>query len=120
VVGEETIQPQNSGGTDMTCNIDVNGTSFGHASSFAPQNHDENATPVALVTTTNPSGTAVQLICDANLNPIMTPGAAIYAIPVAAINRARALGTAVEVDGLARDVSDQSFDHRAAISPSRH
>jgi hypothetical protein len=86
VIGAETIQPQNSGGTDMVCNIDVNGTSFGHASSFAPQAHDENATPVALITTTNASGTAIQLICDAGGNPILSPGASIYALPIAAIN----------------------------------
>jgi hypothetical protein len=81
VIGEETIQPQNSGGTDLTCNIDVNGNSLGHASQFAPQNHDANVTPVALATITSASGTAIQLVCDTNLNPILTPGASIVAIP---------------------------------------
>jgi hypothetical protein len=40
--------------------------------------------PVALATTIGPN-TAIQLVCDTGGASTFTPGAAIYAIPVAAV-----------------------------------
>lgn len=85
VIGEETVSIVATGGGTLVCNINQNGSSIGHASQTAGNNQPQSVSPVALATTTGPN-TAIQLVCDTGGASTFTPGAAIYAIPVAAVN----------------------------------
>jgi len=85
VIGEETVSIAASGGGSLVCNINQNGSSIGHASQTAGNNLPQSVSPVALATTTGPN-TAIQLVCDTGGASTFTPGAAIYAIPLAAAN----------------------------------
>jgi hypothetical protein len=85
VIGEETVSLNETGGGSLVCNIDQNGSSIGHASQTAGDNLPQSVSPVALATTTG-SNTALELVCDTGGAATFTPGAAIYAIPVAAVN----------------------------------
>lgn len=85
VIGEETVSIGATGGGSLVCNINQNGNSIGHASQTAGNNLPQSVSPVALATTTGPN-TAIQLVCDTGGASTFTPGAAIYAIPVAAVN----------------------------------
>ena len=86
VIGEETVSISQSGGGTLVCNIDQSGNSIGHATQTAAANlAPQSVSPVALATTTG-ANTAIQLVCDTGGAATFTPGAAIYAIPVAAVN----------------------------------
>ena len=85
VIGEETVSIAATGGGTLVCNINQNGNSIGHASQTAGSGDPQSVSPVALATTTGPN-TAIQLVCDTGGASTFTPGAAIYAIPVAAVN----------------------------------
>jgi hypothetical protein len=85
VIGEETVSLNETGGGSLVCNIDQNGSSIGHASQTAGDALPQSVSPVALATTTGPN-TALELVCDTGGAATFTPGAAIYAIPVAAVN----------------------------------
>lgn len=85
VIGEETASISLTGGGTLVCNIDQNGNSIGHASQTAGNGDPQSVSPVALATTTGPN-TALELVCDTGGAATFTPGAAIYVIPVAAVN----------------------------------
>jgi hypothetical protein len=85
VIGEETVSINATGGGTLVCNINQNGNSIGHASQTAGNAAPQSVSPVALATTTG-ANTAIQLVCDTGGASTFTPGAAIYAIPVAAVN----------------------------------
>jgi hypothetical protein len=85
VIGEETVTINQTGGGSLICNINQNGTSIGHASQTAGENLPQSVSPVALATTTGPNA-ALELVCDTGGAATFTPGAAIYAIQVAALN----------------------------------
>jgi hypothetical protein len=85
VIGEETVSIGATGGGSLVCNINQNSTSIGHASQTAGDGLPQSVSPVALATTTGPN-TALELVCDTGGATTFTPGAAIYAIPVAAVN----------------------------------
>ncbi len=85
VVGQETASINNSGGGTMVCEILQNGNEIGHASQTAGASQPMSAAPVAFTTTTGPN-TAIEILCDTGGAVTFTPGAGIYAIPVAAVN----------------------------------
>jgi hypothetical protein len=85
VIGEETVTISATGGGSLICNINQNGSSIGHASQTAGDGDPQSVSPVALATTTGPN-TALELVCDTGGATTFTPGAAIYALPVAAVN----------------------------------
>ena len=85
VIGEETVTISATGGGSLVCNINQNGSSIGHASQTAGDGAPQSVSPVALATTAGPN-TALELVCDTGGAATFTPGAAIYAIPVAAVN----------------------------------
>lgn len=85
VVGQETASINDSGGGTMVCEILQNGNEIGHASQTAGAAQPMSAAPVAFTTTTGPN-TAIEILCDTGGAATFTPGAGIYAIPVAAVN----------------------------------
>jgi hypothetical protein len=85
VVGQETASINTSSGGTMVCEILQNGNEIGHASQTAGGSKPMSAAPVAFTTTTGPN-TAIEILCDTGGAPTFTPGAGIYAIPVAAVN----------------------------------
>ena len=85
VIGEETVSITTTNGGSLVCNINQNGNSIGHASQTAGNDQPQSVSPVALATTTGPN-TALELVCDTGGAATFTPGAAIDAIPVAAVN----------------------------------
>lgn len=87
VIGQETASIVASPPDEMVCNINESGTSIGHASQTAStSNVPISVTPVAFATTTA-ANTPIQLVCDTGGASTFTPGAAIYAIPVAAVTQ---------------------------------
>jgi hypothetical protein len=86
VIGQETVNLTTGNASNtLVCNINQNGSSIGHATESAPPNQPASVAPVALATTTGPN-TALQLVCDTGGQFTNTPGASLFAIPVAAVN----------------------------------